>query len=137
MAKPRIAFRKGYKFQLVEEYRIQTPIRYTAIIDTGLIRLTQDGWLTIQPLYAWDGVTGAINTDTNYRGGLVHDSFYQLMRMGLLPRSFRGATDKFFKEICLKDGMNKIRAGYFHIGVDVFAAKAASSAQRKRIIFAP
>lgn len=57
--------------------------------------------------------------------------------MGLLDESYRHAADEEFRRICLEDGMSKLRAWYSFEGVDLFAAGAASSDARKKIITAP
>ncbi len=49
-----IKYRAGYKYQLAEDYVIETGILgYN--IDTEYIKLTPSGTLTIKEGYAWDG----------------------------------------------------------------------------------
>lgn len=133
-----IKYKKGFKYQLTEKYTISTSIRQVSRIDTRFISLDEEGLLIIKAGYAWDGPSGpTIDTPNSMRGSLVHDALYQLMRMNLLDQSWRGASDKEFRRICLEDGMWKIRANIFYIGVDIFAAKAASTEARKKIITAP
>ena len=120
-----ITYRKGYKYQLVETYQIQTDL-FGYEIDTVYIALTKNGLLTIRVGYTWDGCSGpTIDDETNMRGGLVHDAFYQLLREGLLPSEYRHLADHLLKQICLEDGMNPIRAAYYFEGVEHFGSSAA------------
>lgn len=131
-------FRSGYKYQLAEPYSIQTRIIQISRIETMFISLDETGLLTIRSGYAWDGPSGpAIDTLNAMRGSLVHDCQYQLMRMGLLDEKFRRAADEDFRRMCREDGMSRFRAWYFFVGVDTFAAGAASADARKKIITAP
>jgi hypothetical protein len=122
----KIKYRGGYKYQLAEDYSIQTPLRPAQDIITECIILTTTGLLTIKKGYAWDGCSGPTYDDkTNMRGGLVHDAGYQLLRMGLLPTENRIIIDRLLRSICLEDGMFWLRAWYYFEGVDHFAAFAA------------
>jgi len=133
-----IRYRSGYKYQLESQYEIQTRVIQTSRINTSYISLDETGLITIRAGYAWDGPSGpAIDTSNSMRGSLVHDALYQLMRMGLLDQSWRRSADEEFHRICIEDGMSRFRAWYFFVGVDVFAAGAASAAARKRVKVAP
>ena len=133
-----IDYRKGYKYQLACDYETLTDIKQIFTIRTEFIDLNEAGRLTIRSGYAWDGPSGpAIDTANTMRGSLVHDALYQLMRRDLLGRSYRHAVDKEFHRICREDGMSAFRAWYFLLGVDTFAAGAASADARKKIITAP
>lgn len=133
-----IFYRKGYKYQLTRDHVALTEIIQTSRIKTEFLDLDEHGMLLIRSGYAWDGPSGpTIDTPSAMRGSLVHDALYQLMRMGLLDRKFRHAADEEFRRRCIEDGMSKFRAWYFFVGVDVFAAKAASAEARKREIRAP
>ena len=59
------------------------------------------------------------------RGSLVHDALYQLMREQALPLTYRQAADDLLKEICLQDGMPRLRAWYVHKAVSWFGEFAA------------
>ena len=76
--------------------------------------------------YRWDGCSGpTVDTQTNMRAGLVHDSLYQLMRLGLLPQSARVIADREFLLIMKEDGMNWFRRTYYYWSVRLFARKYA------------
>lgn len=72
-----IKFRSGYKYQLAEDYQVQTSITQISRIDIEFIALDETGKLTIRSGYAWDGPSGPmIDTANAMRGSLVHDSCY-------------------------------------------------------------
>lgn len=122
---------KGYKYQLTRDYTMWTPFKgYN--INTTYIALMPDGALTIRRGYIWDGPSGpTLDIPEFMRGALVHDAFYQLMRMGKLPQDFRDDADLFLRTICLEDGMPKIMANAVYEGVEHFAGFAAKSKQRE------
>ena len=120
-----IKYRAGYKYQLAEDYVVEIGI-LDYNIDTEYIKLTPSGTLTIKKGYAWDGCSGPTKDDkTNMRGGLVHDSLYQLLREGHLPEELRSVADAMLQSICIEDGMNRFRAWYYFKGVDHLALFAA------------
>ena len=132
-----IEYRAGFKYQLAETYVIDTPI-LGYIIDTKYIALSERGILCIYEGYAWDGPSGpTIDTKNFMRGSLVHDALYQLIREGHLPSDERYTADKLLQMICKQDGMCKARAWWVFQGVDKFAASAAATRNKKKIITAP
>ena len=54
----RIAFKKGYKYQLEGEFTLRTPIIPARGIATDYIQLAPDGTLMLARSYAWDGPSG-------------------------------------------------------------------------------
>ena len=132
-----ISYREGFKYQLAETYTIKVDILGYEIYEEFII-LTKDGLLSILSGYAWDGASGpTLDTPDTMRGSVVHDVLYQLMRLELIPESYREYADDLLKEICMEDGMPEFRADYLHFGVSTFAGSAASPEQRKKIITAP
>jgi hypothetical protein len=133
----RIQYRKGYKYSLWEDYRVQIGIRGYSV-EHRLFRLTPDGWLTIFADYPWDGPSGpTIDTPSFMRGSLVHDVLYEMLRLGLLPHDpcFHLANLELEK-ICLEDGMWEFRAHYVFRGVEDFGS-ADAALSPERIITAP
>ena len=117
-----------YKYTLVKDYRFKTKLSEPKDIkkDSDFIELTTDGWLTIKKGYAWDGPSGpTIDTKNFMRGSLVHDALYQLMREKIIPIDRREYADKLLKDLCLEDGMSKLRAWYVHWAVDKYGEKNA------------
>lgn len=133
-----IKYREGYKYQLVEDYRVSVPIM-NRDIDTPYIRLTPEGTLTIHRGYAWDGPSGpTIDTRDFMRGALVHDALYQLMRdHGLEKDLHRETADRTMRYMCLEDGMGWFRAWYCYWAVRLFGDKSASNEGGYRVKTAP
>jgi hypothetical protein len=88
--------------------------------------LKNDGVLEIGKGYAWDVPSGpSIDTLNFMRGSLMHDAFYQLIRMEKIPYSYKDYADRLLQKICIEDGMSKFRAWYVYQAVKRFAGEAA------------
>ena len=112
-----------YKWRLEEDASYHVGIPGT--VEHKFFSL-KDGLLTAKKGYEWDGPSGpAIDTANFMRGSLFHDLLYQLMREGYIPRSFRKKADQVMRELCLADGMSKIRAWWVYTAVRVGAGNAA------------
>ncbi|MCK4609481.1 MAG: DUF1353 domain-containing protein [Gammaproteobacteria bacterium] len=132
-----IKYRGGYKYQLAEDFFCETYF-IGKRIETTFIVLTTDGSLIIRNGYAWDGPSGpTIDTPNFMRGSLVHDVLYQLMRNGHLEQSKRKLADKAMKQICLEDGMSRLRAQWVYLGVRLGGESAASRSSVKKVFTAP
>lgn len=120
-----IKYEKGYKYKTVKQYNVKTNIRPLNNIEHSFIKLTTDGCLTIENAYAFDGPSGpSIDTKTFMRASLVHDALYQLIRDGMLSKSYRKACDKELRTICKQDGMCSFRAWYVYHAVRIFGDTA-------------
>ena len=138
MAKPYIKYKSGYKYQLVEEYQVQTRVIPKEDIKTEYIDLYTDGKLVIKKGYAWDGPSGpTIDTANFMRGSLVHDALYQLLRQEHIDEKWRKEADDELKRICREDGMSKIRAWWVHLAVRKWGGTAADPALKKKTHTAP
>lgn len=132
-----IKYKEGYKYQLVEDYGLYVPILgYN--VETRFIRLEPDGFMHFRQDYAWDGPSDpAIDTPDFMRSSLVHDGLYQLMRLRLIPADiFRPVADKLMREICIEDGMGKLRAWWCWRGVR-FGGGPAATGPDSPILYAP
>jgi len=120
----RIAYKEGYKFQLVDVYSIKTSILGVAAkAEYATIHL--DGTLVIHKGYAWDGASGpAIDTPNFIRGSLVHDVLYQMIWEGLIPIYYRKDADDVLIKICKEDGMSAPRRWWVKLAVNTFGARA-------------
>ena len=134
-----IRYKKGYKYQLAEQYQDTISIIPDHDIVSDYIDLDTQGSIVIKKGYAWDGPSGpTVDTRNFMRGSLVHDALYQLMRANQLDRQrWRNPADRLLQQMCREDGMNRLRAWWVYKGVDWFAEKATRESQRKRIITAP
>jgi len=134
-----ISYKKGYKYQIVEPYATDIPIKPDRDIDTDYIALTAAGRLTIKKGYAWDGPSGpTIDTLNFMRGSLVHDALYQLMREKHLDKvTHRKTADELLRKMCKEDGMSSIRAWWVYVAVRKFGDTSADPANEKKVIKAP
>lgn len=134
----RIAYRRGYKYQLSETYEVTIPeLSGRPPIVTDYISII-NGSLSIRKGYAWDGPSGpTIDTKDFMRGALIHDALYQLLREGMLPAEDRKVADIVLKRTCIEDGMFFVRANVVYLAVRAFASFAADPANKKPIIHAP
>jgi len=134
----KIAYRKGYKYQLAGTCCYALLVDIKVVISTEFIDLGSSGDLIIKSGYAWDGPSGpAMDTKTAMRGSLIHDALYQLMRMNLLPQSFRLIADKKYRAVCGLDGMSAFRRWYHFRLIRRLASGAAKPRARKKVFIAP
>ena len=108
---------RGYKYLLVADERLRVDIHRR--ISHKHIRLNFDGDLTIKQGYAWDGSTIPFkkwfkwlwDADKYCKiASLVHDALCQLMREGLLSKTYKPYIDKLYRNTCIRDGMGKRQA---------------------------
>ena len=127
----RIKYRAGYKYQLAETYQVAVPIFPSEPIASEFISLGRDGALTIAKGYAWNGPSGpAADTKNFMRGSLVHDALYQLMREGRLDAAlWRDHADVLLRDMCVEDGMSKIRAWWVYTALQRFGSVAFDRAE--------
>ena len=118
---------RRWKYQLAESYSVVTDIKALEdIVDHEFICLSAEdkvsarGTLILKKGYAWDGATCAIDTKTIMRASLVHDAFTQLIAEKRLPFPFRKRADKILYDMCIEDGMSRIRAFFVFHAVRVF-----------------
>lgn len=144
MSKVVIKYRKlkHYKYQLMEKHVHETKMGLPKAIalEGGWVRMTSTGRLTLKEGYAWDGPSGpTIDTKNFMRASLVHDALYQLMREGQLPGRLRKWADEMLRDLCLEDGMSKVRADYVYAAVRAFAGGAVRRRKKRRtkILTAP
>ena len=118
---------------------VQLPLTQPHDINTDYISLSPEGFLMIKKGYSNDGPSGiSFDTKNFMRGALVHDTLYQLCRLGLLDRDiYRIKADEILRMHCKEDGMSSFRAWYVYQAVRKFGAKSASEESIKEIIEAP
>ena len=129
---------RNWKYALVEDettdvskwIQSHPPIHYEWR-ERPLISL-KEGSLTVYAEYAWDGPSGpTIDTANFMRGSLVHDALYQLMRRGLLPQSEREGADKAIRDLCIEDGMSRVRAWWVYQSLRLGGGAAAKPRGRQ------
>jgi len=132
-----IKYRKGYKYQLAEDWTKQTTIKDYEY-DSQFLKLTKDGMLLIRSGYAWDGPSGpTIDRKENREGSLPHDGIYQMLRNGVFPEEemekIRLYADKLMCSINRSKRMWKITSNLYKIGVSNFASFAAEQENKKKV----
>jgi len=132
-----IAYKKGYKYQTQEIAIFQMNSLVGITIDTKYLQVVPEGYLIIREGYAWDGASGAIDTDSIMRGALFHDACYQLMRAGLLADYQKTFIDNKFHQYCIEDGMFTIRAMYVLQAVEAFGHDSTLPETIKEVLHAP
>ena len=116
-----IAYRNGYKYQLVSDYAIATGFAPGGYHALPLAAIDPIGTLIIKAGYAWDGPSGPVpDVPEAMRGSLIHDCLYEFMRVGGLDRSWKPYADKLLYKLCVEDGMNEIFARTILEGVTLF-----------------
>jgi hypothetical protein len=157
----KIQFCRGYKYQLRETVSLQTRIHPDQDIKAELVELRRDGTLIIHKYFAWDGCSGpTLDDPSNYVACLGHDALYYLMRLGLLPITWRLQVDEELTRWMKEDGEKIIqasakdswfwrvvsplrrallffRANYYGWACKVFAAGCATAKNARKIITAP
>lgn len=117
--------KKNWKYRLQKRHSQSVPIHPSKTIVTEYIMLTNEGVLTVEAGYCWDGPSGpAIDTANFMRGSLIHDALYQLIRERHLPADDRISADRALREACIEDGMSSIRAWWVYHGVRVGGGSA-------------
>ncbi len=131
---PPITYKGAYKYQLRQDYTVQTGIIPPKPYDRPdhYMRLELDGTLTVRKGYAWDGPSGwLIDTRFNMRASLVHDAFYQLLREKALTKNQKDATDRLFKIMCIADGVFPPFAHIYYLLLKAFAKYATEPASER------
>ena len=139
MSKQFIEYRDGYKYQLSSDYSIKISVKPKAVIDGEFIKLDKNGNLTVAGGYAWDGPSGpVVDTKDNIRASLVHDALYQLMRnKQLSAKEHKDRADKLFKKICIEDGVPKISAQVYYLGLKLGGKPSTEPRNKKKVQRAP
>ncbi len=137
MTKAHIHYRDGYKYRVMEDYTIKTPITGYDV-SAEYITLDKEGTLVIKKGYAWDGASGpTIDSKSSMRASLVHDAFYELERCELISLRERDKADHLLHDICEQDGMWKWRADIWLWAVRKFGIFAADPGGAHPVLEAP
>ena len=133
-----IHYKEGFKYQLATTFVLATEIITGDYIEEGFIELTPDGTLILKVGFAWDGPSGpTIDTDDFMRGSAAHDALYELIRKGLLDKSWKRAADVLLIQLCSEDGMDGWRQSYVYTAVQKFGGKHLGTNSIKEVITAP
>ena len=132
-----IAYKSGYKHQLVLDYECSTSMLVDKAVITEYVTLTTNGSLFIKAGYAWDGATGFPDFKSVLRGSLIHDALYQLIRLGVLPASDRKKADEALRVACIEDGMSAFTARAIWAAVTLTGWRYVHSRYERAVMYAP
>jgi hypothetical protein len=108
----------GFKYQLTENFTIQTAIYPEATVEWLFVTLHDTGLLEIRKGWAWDGPSGCtLDTRDSMIAALVHDALYALMQRQLLSWRWRIDADQLFHALLIENGMWSWRARYWYRAV--------------------
>lgn len=115
----KIYYKCGYKYQFTRDYSCYTGILLPHDIIRDFYTLTADGWCHIKKGYAWDGPSGwTWDTKSSMRGSAIHDCYCQAAKDRLIDYEVLAPRHhNAFRDICIEDGMWKIRADAWHEAV--------------------
>jgi hypothetical protein len=103
--------KKTYKYELAEDFVIDTRIKPVKSATHDYVELERNGILKISKEYRWDGPSGlTLDTPNFMRASLIHDALYELMKYGYLELHHKSDVDRLFRETCINDGMSALRA---------------------------
>lgn len=111
---------KSYKFELAETVCPPSPFLTEDIDCSSKYVTVEKGITVIKKGYAWDGSSipfkrflgkitfGKYDPDRYCKeASLVHDAFYQLMRLNFLDRKYKDTIDRLYEKMCI-EGAKKI-----------------------------
>ena len=130
----RVSYTSGFKYQLIENFYIQTEIHPEETVDWLFVTLHESGLLEIRRGWAWDGPSGlTIDTRDSMVAALVHDALYALMQRKLISWDHRKAADQLFYDLLIQDGMWQWRAKYWYAAVRKLGYAFAHKAKKVKI----
>lgn len=109
-----------YKYELIEDYVIRTPIKGRHI-SQKYFELFRIGLLRLHKGYRWDGATCFPDFDWIVLPSAIHDCFYQMFRLGLLAVALKDKVDMLLREQ-IYDGSwyKKVMSRLVYLGVKWF-----------------
>lgn len=138
-------YKQGYYYQLAEPDNIALKPR--ELVYLGIERTTtiiadwikiERGVMSVRAGYAWNGLSGTIDTHKAMRSSLYHDAGYQLIREGhLQAMPAREGFDLIMLRLMTEDGMSKLWRTIYYMVVCRFASFAATSPNIKPTLIAP
>ena len=136
MEQKKITYHEGFKYQLTEDYTIQTNIKGYDF-ENRFIKLNIYGSLTFKAGWSWNGVSGFKDIKSMMRASCVHDGIYWLINYCIIPDTYKNYGDKLFKEICIEDKLDKHLADIAYNIVDKLGVHAAKPGRQRPILEAP
>jgi hypothetical protein len=134
----KIRYKKNYKYVLEDDATCMTGICPPKSLVWKWGILSENGAATIYRNYPWDGPSGPMpDIRSAMRPSLWHDWFYEMLRLTLLPLSFKPQIDDLLHNMCVEDGMHHVLAELVEETVENFGASSADPAAQHEILEAP
>ena len=136
-----IAYTTGMKYQLKElatfSIDVDTWIFRQEII-TPWVHIKPNGDVDVARGYAWNGISGYMpDFRSAIRASLIHDVFYQLIRLEYLPPEFKSIADEVFYLYMRRDNVNIAVAWTYKKGVVLFGGSSILPSNRQPTLYAP
>jgi len=122
-----------YKYQLVSQHTFHLPFNPPKDILTPFIKYELDGKLIVRKGYSWNGSNMSQDTKHCMRASLVHDILCQLIREGFLSYEYLEEANLLYRQMCIEDGMNPLRAELRLLGLRIGSKKAVESGVDDRV----
>jgi len=117
-----LKYKKGYKYQTISDFEIELEdcpnfgivnFERNVLKVNDFVKLKREEgsfFLMIKKGYAWDGATGAVDTENFMIPSLVHDAILETIGVGKLAADpWKPWIDKYLVKLCKGFGMNCIR----------------------------
>jgi hypothetical protein len=125
-----IHYKSGFKHQLTEDHWFNLPNHKHIEFISPFIRV-KHGIVTVRKGYAWDGASGIPDLPVFMEPSLRHDVKYQLIRLGVLPPSFRKQADREWALDCVASGAFKLTGWITRTALKYVGSPAASPASER------
>lgn len=139
--------RKPWKYQTVARFDVSIEKKYDIWVSPEVSEeMTNDYFIilhfnsqnkrvnqiSIEAEYAWDGASGpTVDTYGSFKAALVHDAFYQCMRLGYVTPGSRNGVDKLFRDMLEAGGVPPLRRQIWYLGVHLFGKKSTTPKPHK------
>ena len=110
------------KYQLLQDYKIQTNLRLSQEARIPYISLSTSGMLTVHKGFIWNGASGPTwDSKCSMRASCGHDAVFELIRLGIISVGAVTLTNVQFIKECVEDGMSRVRANLWYLFLRKFS----------------
>ena len=100
-----------------------------------VIVLNPNGKLALFPPFRWNGRSKpAVNTANTLLSSSIHDALYELIIIGVLPKSVRVLADLLMRTMDEENGVHFFRRWYSHVALRLFGRGKDSRNYAERTI---
>lgn len=130
------------QYQKVQGFRVYKIWSYPTGVEPGLIIRTYYidlvlGELFMKKGFCFEPSGPTFKTKNFMQGSCVHDALYWLMCHGYLSHKWKHEADRLMRQICLEDGMSRIRSRWCFEAVDKLGDSSIDKSNRMKILTAP